>query len=57
MKINTTNPHLDSRLQKIGDERLKGTQRLFGFDPDHFNDDQAVRFAELKDSKLKTARA
>jgi transposase len=47
----------NARLQKLGDERLKGTQRLFGFDPDHFNDDQALRFAELKGSNLKTARA
>lgn len=47
----------NARLQKLGDERLKGTQRLFGFDPDHFNNDQTLRFAELKGSNLKTARA
>jgi transposase len=45
------------RLQKQGDERLKGTQRLFGFDPDHFNDEQALRFEECRDADLKTARA
>ncbi len=45
------------RLQELGDERLKGTQRLFGYDPDHLNEEQAVRFAELKDSGLKSARA
>ncbi len=47
----------NARLQKLGDARLKGTPRLLGFDPDHFNDDQALRFAELKGSNLKTARA
>jgi transposase len=45
------------RLQKLGDERLKGTQRLFGFDPDKLNEEQAVKFAELKTSDLKSARA
>jgi transposase len=45
------------RLQKLGDERLKGTQRLFGFDPDNLNAEQAVKFAELKGSDLKSARA
>lgn len=45
------------RLQKQGDQRLKGTQRLFGFDPAHFNDDQALRFKECRDADLKTARA
>jgi len=45
------------RLQKLGDERLKGTQRLFGFDPDHLGEEQAVKFAELKGSDLKSARA
>jgi transposase len=45
------------RLQKLGDERLKGTQRLFGFDPDKLNEEQAVQFAELKASDLKSARA
>jgi len=45
------------RLQKLGDERLKGTQRLFGFDPDKLNEEQALKFAELKGSDLKTARA
>ena len=45
------------RLQKLGDERLKGTQRLFGFDPDTLDQEQAVRFAELKGSNLKSARA
>lgn len=47
----------NKRLQKLGDERLKGTQRLFGFDPDHLDEEQALRFAELKDSDLKSARA
>lgn len=45
------------RLQELGDERLKGTQRLFGYDPDHFNQEQAVRFGELKTSDLKSGRA
>ena len=45
------------RLQKLGDDRLKGTQRLFGFDPDKLEEEQAVRFAELKGSDLKSARA
>jgi len=44
-------------LQRLGDERLKGTQRLFGFDPEHFNDDQALRFDELRCADLKTSRA
>ena len=53
--------------QKLGDDRLKGTQRLFGFDPDKLGEEpfgpelmaegQAVRFAELKGSDLKSARA
>jgi len=45
------------RLQKLGEERLKGTQRLFGFDPDNLDQEQAVKFAELKGSDLKSARA
>ncbi|MEO6740306.1 MAG: transposase, partial [Chthoniobacteraceae bacterium] len=45
------------RLQKLGDDRFKGTQRLFGFDPDKRNEEQTVRFAELKGSDLKGARA
>ena len=45
------------RLQKLGDDRLKGTQRLFGFDPDKLDEEQAVKFAELKGSDLKSARA
>lgn len=45
------------RLQKVGDERLKGTQRLFGFDPDNLKEEQAVKFKELKNSNLKSARA
>ena len=45
------------RLQKLGDDRLKGTQRLFGFDPDKLAEEQALRFAELKGSDLKSARA
>jgi len=47
----------NKRLAMLGDERLKGTQRLFGFDPAHFNDDQSLRFAELRDADLKTSRA
>ena len=53
--------------QKLGDDRLKGTQRLFGFDPDKLEEEpfgpelmaegQAVRFAELKGSDLLSARA
>ena len=38
------------RLQKLGDERLKGTQRLFGFDPDALDEEQAVKFAQLQGS-------
>lgn len=45
------------RLQKLGDERLKGTQRLFGFDPDQLDEEQAVKFAELETSDFKSARA
>jgi len=45
------------RLQQAGDERLKGTQRLFGFDPANLNAEQAVKFAALKGSSLKSARA
>ena len=45
------------RLQKLGDELLKGTPRLFGFDPDKLDEAQAVRLAELKGSDLKSARA
>lgn len=44
------------RLQELGDEWLKGTQRLFGFDPDKLGEEQAVKFAELRDSDLKSAR-
>ena len=44
-------------LQKLGDDRLKGTQRLFSYDPDHFNDDQAIRFEEFCNSDMKVARA
>jgi len=44
-------------LQKIGDSRLKGTQRLFGYDPDHFNDDQSIRFQEFRNSDMKVSRA
>ena len=39
--------------KKLGDERLKGTQRLFGSDPDHLGEEQAVKFAELKGSDFK----
>jgi transposase len=45
------------RLQEIGDDRLKGTQRLFGFDPDNFNQEQVVRFSELRNADLHTSRA
>lgn len=34
----------NARLQRVGDNRLKGTQRLFGFDPDNFKEEQVVRF-------------
>ena len=47
----------NQRLQKLGDDRLKGTQRLFGFDPDKLEEEAAVRFSELKGSDLKSARA
>jgi len=45
------------KLRKEGDDRLKGTQRLFGFAPGNFSADQAVRFAELREATLKTSRA
>ena len=45
------------RLQKLGDERLQGTQRRFGFDPDKLDEEPAVKFAERKGSDLKSARA
>jgi len=47
----------NARLQGIGDERLKGTQRLFGFDPGNFNEEQVVRFSELRNADLRTSRA
>jgi transposase len=47
----------NARLQRAGDDRLKGTQRLFGFDPDNFKEEQAVRFNEIKNADLKTSRA
>ena len=46
----------NQRLQKLGDDRLKGTQRLFGFDPDKLGEEQAVRFAELKGSDMAALR-
>ena len=47
----------NQRLQKLGDDRLKGTQWLFGFDPAKLDEEAAVRFSELKGSDLKSARA
>ncbi len=43
--------------RSLGDDRLKGTQGVFGFDPDKIDEEQAVRFAELRGSDLKSARA
>jgi hypothetical protein len=42
--------HVHREDQKLGDERLKGTQRLFGFAPEKLREEQAVKFAELKSS-------
>lgn len=47
----------NKRLQALGDERLKGTQRLFGYHPDHLKEEDALRFSEIRDSNLKSARA
>ena len=45
------------RLQKLGDERRERHAAAFGFDPDHLGEEAAARFAELKGSDLKRARA
>jgi transposase len=47
----------NKRLQEMGDDRLKGTQRLFGYDPDHLKEEDALRFDEIRDSNLQSARA
>jgi transposase len=47
----------NKRLQALGDDRLKGTQRLFGYDPDHLKEEDALRFDQLRGSDLKSARA
>jgi transposase len=47
----------NQRWQKLGDERLKGTPRLCGFDPDKLDAEPAVKFAERKGSDFKSARA
>ena len=44
-------------LQALGDERLKGTQRLFGYHPDHLKEEDTRRFGEIRNSNLKSARA
>jgi transposase len=47
----------NAALKALGDRRLEGTQRLFGFDPGNLNQEQAVRFRELRDADLKVGRA
>ena len=47
----------NKRLQGMGDDRLKGTQRLFGYHPDHLKEEDALRFSEIRDSNLQRARA
>ncbi len=47
----------NKRLRALGDERLKGTQRLFGYHPDHLQEEDALRFDQLRGSDLKSARA
>ena len=47
----------NKRLQAMGDERLKGTQRLFGYNPDHLREEDVCRFSQLRHSDLKSARA
>ncbi|HUP22882.1 MAG TPA: ISL3 family transposase [Thermoanaerobaculia bacterium] len=44
-------------LRAQGDERLKGTRFLWLRHPDRLNEEQLSRFAHLRDSSLKTARA
>ena len=44
-------------LKEKGDRRLEGTQRLFGFDPGNMNQEQALRFRELRDADLRVCRA
>lgn len=47
----------NAALKALGDRRLEGTQRLFGFDPGNLSQEQAVRFRELRDADLRTSRA
>ena len=44
-------------LRRAGDERLVGSKYRWLRNPDHFSDDQWREFRELRQSKLKTARA
>lgn len=47
----------NAALKAVGDRRLEGTQRLFGFDPANLSQEQAVRFRELRDADLRASRA
>lgn len=47
----------NAALKAEGDRRLEGTQRLFGFDPGNLNQEQVVRFRELRDADLRASRA
>jgi transposase len=44
-------------LMKAGDETLKGTKRLWLFNPENLSDETWADFQSLKDAELKTARA
>lgn len=44
-------------LMAVGDDTLKGSRQLWLYKPLHFSEEQAARFAALKDSGLKVARA
>ena len=45
------------KLQAAGDKRLTGTKQLWLFGNENLSDETWLRFAPLKDSELKTARA
>jgi hypothetical protein len=47
----------NKRLQGMGDDRRKGTQRLFGYHPDYLKEDDALCFSEIRDPNLLNARA